>query len=314
MGIKSNVKKIIKAFPGIKGITLRYRDLKLSIQENTALLNTILEREQALSEMIVKTQDTILRSIANKEWSEILHGELTNERIAVYTVIIGDYDSLRQPKVKDLNCDYYCLTDNPELKSDFWNIIQINRNDYAEKCYGDNTRINRYLKLHPHEIFSKYKYTLYLDSNIYIDQSIIVFLYLYWTGKDLLVYKHPERICLYHEADFCKAVGKDDINTIDRQIERYKREGFPKDYGLTMGSVLFRRNSQEMIEFDEAWWSEIENGSKRDQLSFMYVCWKKKFSFDICPNNIFNDDIFGYSLHKNMQTDASNKIKYNRNY
>ena len=30
----------------------------------------------------------------------------------------------------------------------------------------------------------------------------------------------------------------------------------------------------------ETWWEEVLNGSKRDQLSFNYSCWKNDFVYD----------------------------------
>ena len=41
-------------------------------------------------------------------------------RPIVYTSIYGDYDNLKdQP---DIGADYICFTDNPDLKSDCWEI------------------------------------------------------------------------------------------------------------------------------------------------------------------------------------------------
>ena len=44
----------------------------------------------------------------------------------IYTYIIGGYDSVKEPKVVTPGWDYICVTDNPNLKSEVWNIVNIN--------------------------------------------------------------------------------------------------------------------------------------------------------------------------------------------
>ena len=47
----------------------------------------------------------------------------------IYTFIVGDYDNLKEPKIYTPDWDYICVTDNPNLKSDIWQIIQIDEVD-----------------------------------------------------------------------------------------------------------------------------------------------------------------------------------------
>ena len=49
-----------------------------------------------------------------------------------------------------------------------------------------------------------------------------------------------------------------------------------------MSNVLVREhNNNEVIRLMVEWWNELEKGSRRDQLSFNYVCWKKRYVYDI---------------------------------
>ena len=59
-----------------------------------------------------------------------------------------------------------------------------------------------------------------------------------------------------------------------KQVERYKIEGYPENLGLSECTVILRRHTNQIKEFNEAWWEEIKNGSRRDQLSFDYVARK----------------------------------------
>ena len=45
--------------------------------------------------------------------------------------------------------------------------------------------------------------------------------------------------------------------------------------------VIFRQNNdKEVIRIMEDWWYMVNNYSKRDQLSLMYVFWQNKFKYE----------------------------------
>ena len=51
------------------------------------------------------------------------------EKYAVVTFLFNRYDLLREPLIIDENADYYCLTDDKELKSKNWKCIYISEFD-----------------------------------------------------------------------------------------------------------------------------------------------------------------------------------------
>ena len=87
----------------------------------------------------------------------------------------------------------------------------------------------------------------------------------------------------------------DEVALADKQMNRYKSEGFPVNYGLVQTNVMIRRhNDQYSKDLMEKWWSELKDYSHRDQLSFNYALWKtgsKKFKYLIkttCNSKTFN--------------------------
>lgn len=73
-------------------------------------------------------------------------------------------------------------------------------------------------------------------------------------------------------------------------MQRYLKEKFTFQMGLIETQVLMRdHNDKEVIRLMNYWWKEIETGSKRDQLSFMFSLWKTG-----CP--------FTYLLEKGFST------------
>ena len=65
--------------------------------------------------------------------------DIKNNKIAIYTAFTGDYDTLKEPEVIDENCDYICFTDNPNLESDTWKIIQMD-----ESTLDNNRKAKQY--------------------------------------------------------------------------------------------------------------------------------------------------------------------------
>ena len=87
----------------------------------------------------------------------------------------------------------------------------------------------------------------------------------------------PIRKCIYDEERVVLAMKKDVKENTNPQINRYKKEGFPKNYGLLQSNILIRRhNSPDCIKLMEDWFEELKNGSHRDQLSFNYILWKNQ--------------------------------------
>ena len=89
-------------------------------------------------------------------------------------------------------------------------------------------------------------------------------------------------------------MGKDKIDRTRPQIDRYRKEGFPENYGLLQSNILLRKhNEQDCIKLMEEWFNELKNGSHRDQLSFNYAAWKHQdvkivyLDKNICKSNYF---------------------------
>jgi len=70
--------------------------------------------------------------------------EFEKSRLVIYTAIIGNYDTLKDPEYIDENCDYVCFTDNRELKSDIWQIrlIKDTGETVRKPLRGDNRILN----------------------------------------------------------------------------------------------------------------------------------------------------------------------------
>ncbi len=196
-----------------------------------------------------------------------------SEKLVIYTVLFGNYDDLKEPLYVTPNCDYYILT-NQEVKTDsVWKKFPIEK--LEEKTRGfSNLEKARYFKLHPHLLFPEYKYSMFIDANLQMVTDMRpVFKQL--ENNFIAIHNQPGRDCVYQEATEIIVIGKADKAPVIEQMKAYKKEGFPKHYGLFRTCVVVREhNNEQCIKLMELWWKEINAFTKRDQLSFTYALWK----------------------------------------
>ncbi len=222
------------------------------------------------------------------------------KKVVAYTAIINpkepfgitdNIDSLRM-KSSNLKVDCICFTNNPEMESTpDCKIIHVPSGD-------DACRVAKEIKFFPHRFLPE-EY----DASIWIDGKMNAMKRLDKISKELLstgvffAKKHDKRKCVYTEAAKAAADNKDNPEVISRQVEKYKKEGYPENNGLIASGIIFRKHKDEhLIECQEAWWQEVTNHSRRDQISFPYAAWKTNFSYDLIPHKYSGDNWLPYFL------------------
>lgn len=237
----------------------------------------------------------------------------------IYTAIFGDNHYLHNPEIVSSNYDYICITDSDQYTSDIWEIKKVT------PLYSHGGLNNRKYKVLPHRFFDNYDISVYIDGDLKITSDLNNLVEKY-TQYPLSVLDHSlcgvnttgnlnSRNCIYDEANFIKWLGdnhprkhyKDNIDTIFSQMDRYKIEEYPTKNGLARTSVIIRNhNNPLVIKVMEDWWLELKYWSKRDQLSFPYVCWKNNFKYTFIPEDIdFNP---WFKLMKKWRTERNKKI------
>ena len=138
---------------------------------------------------------------------------------------------------------------------------------------------NRCLKINAYKYLpNHYNFSIYIDGNvIIINDTNLLLNKLKKKYKDInfFVPIHPDRDCIYDEARAVLKHRKDRPKYVKPQIRMIKKDGFPEHYGLSENNILIRNHKDpNIIQFMEKWWNIIKKGSKRDQLSFLYIAWK----------------------------------------
>lgn len=216
-------------------------------------------------------------------------------RIVVYTCITGGYDNIIEPTVVTPGVDYICFTDDPTLKSKTWKFRPI-----PEELSGlSKVKQQRGVKILAHRYLPDYDISVWVDGAVQVRGNIKEYLKsLDFNKYCVFIPEHPARKCIYAEKDACIRAQKikgDGIPLAEKQMKRYKEEGFPANYGLVQTNVMMRRhNDPYSKELMGKWWEELKDYSHRDQLSFNYALWRigeggfKYLIKTTCNSKVFN--------------------------
>jgi hypothetical protein len=203
--------------------------------------------------------------------------------LAVYTAIFGGRDRYREPPPSDYDC--HVFSDGPL------------RTSHATVHVGakakNHRRASRRMKILPHE-FLDHDYTLWIDGSLRLLKAPPIALL---DDVDIALFRHHVRQCIYAEAEVCARLRLDDPAVIRAQVERYRAERCPSNAGLVAGGFLFRRMTETMRAFDEAWWAEYERGCCRDQVSFGYVAWKMGLKIRYIPGSVISNPYTTFMGH-----------------
>lgn len=221
-------------------------------------------------------------------------------KIVFYTAVFGEYDNLLLPELIDNNVDYVCFTDKPRNNYGVW---QMRTSPYYN---SDPTRIARFIKTHPHQMFPGYDFAIWMDANIIFRGDIQKYIELInIENTNLGLIPHPHRDCFYQEADACKLRRKDDVSVINIQVEFYRRNGLRDFTGMfETGFMIIRLTDETLLMMFKTWWQHIEKFSRRDQLSLPWSLnmYKIKVSH-LLPKGVSvrDDNDFIYYTHQLCQ-------------
>lgn len=222
-----------------------------------------------------------------------------------YTCITDDYDDLSQIKGYSYinpEWDYVCFTDNESyIRQKRYGIWEIRPLQFSDL---DNARNNRYHKILVHKVFPEYEQSVYIDGNINI-RTPYLFEQIQLKDSTLIQPIQCCGYCLYKDIDW--AMKREcDTEALKKQLEIFRRDGFPENYGLFENNLIYRRHHDPIIvDIMEKWWKWVCDYCRRDQSSLMYELWKH----GIAPteNNTINNtrvDVYNFCAFSHAKEHA----------
>jgi len=206
----------------------------------------------------------------------------------VYSAIYGDYD---KPKAQPLKEKPILFTDTSE--STDWEVRKVFREEEHPRMKA------KYFKCNSH--------ILDCDVSIWIDGSATIKAanFKQWCieqlgDSDIALFKHPERDCIYDEANFCHNMPKYRDLPVLLQVMEYMRMKYPRKNGLWACGLLIRRHNQKVKEFNRLWWRHNKKYTYQDQLSFPVCAREVGLNVKTIDLNLWDNEVIDFnSPHKN---------------
>ncbi len=222
-------------------------------------------------------------------------------RLAVYTVLVGQKESLNDPlqiikdkSETDLEIDYFCFTDNLQWESNTWQLCNFSHPLIpAEKS-------SRLPKACPDKYFPDYDYSLYIDNTVVFKRMPM----LADINESIFKgFRHPWRTSPVDEADIVVKSGLDEAETVASQMKYYeKQRSISNMQHLTAGTVLLRKHHESKVKkFGALWWEQILMFSKRDQLSLDLCAQEAGCPVEYFDGDKLNNDLFLWPVVPNGQ-------------
>jgi hypothetical protein len=209
-------------------------------------------------------------------------------KIIVFSCNFGNYDRVFNPKKKEEGVRYILFTD--KLNNCFgWEQKIIN----YKTIDGDPQRAARFIKTHPEKYLPKHEINIWADScyQLLIENIKSFCLKNLPKDTDISLFKHPKRICLFEELNVCRRLNLDRKELFDEQKLKYVRDKIKTNSGLYHTALILRKSNFRTNRFNDLWWEEISQFSKRDQISFSYLLQRLKINLRVISSE-FGDKLY----------------------
>lgn len=227
------------------------------------------------------------------------------QSFCVYMTMIGKYEQLNdQPVASRSDIPFVCLTDDPDLKSDTWQIRLV------LPTFGmDPIRSQRDLKLRPHVHLPDFEGSLYIDNTVILKETPETIVDRYWSGSGFSVAFHSFRETVLDEFIEVSRLGLDDQSRIYEQLNHYQIECpevlLEKPF---WGGILLRDHTDPAVRrMLEIWNAHVQRYARRDQLSMNYAFRKAELEPEVMHIDNYNSWFHGRALNNNR--DLANDIR-----
>jgi hypothetical protein len=195
-------------------------------------------------------------------------------RLALYTCVLGGYDRVFEPVLRDTEVDFFIVTDDAGLSVPGWRTIVVDPSQF-----GNCRAANRHFKFLGHAQFADYDASIYIDGNIRVLGQVSLLAKEFLASRAALgVYCHPTRNSVAQEIVECVRRGQvPDAESAFAELEDFKDMGFPDAAGLIEAGVLLKNHRHDgLVPAMRLWWQLFEKYRSRDQFSLPFVIWKQE--------------------------------------
>ena len=256
----------IERFIGILGLENNFKTLCITTDVAYNLTNYWNCRRCGLLP-VLNNRDAPVTRVKQSPRADVLQGL----KIAVFTAVIGQFDTLVIPPVIEEGVDYYCFTDKPVAPPYPY------KNKITPYLDPNPRKTARFVKTHPHYLLRDYDIAIWVDANVVATNGLLEYAAMVVAADaDVGVIRHPVRTSYIKEANECIRIGADDADIINEQIKFYKQANIPNDNLVETNVFISRPKNRAVPELFTLWWREINNRSIRDQISFGFSAFQSE--------------------------------------
>ncbi len=194
------------------------------------------------------------------------------KKFLVLTSITNGKDDLEDPKVVFDNCDYIAFVDKTYDNINVWEQRKIF--NFSTVDSYQNRRNAKPYKILSSIMFPQYEYIIWHDGNHNLKINPQEIIEKYGEENDILLFKHPDRTCVYQEINACAQWRLDHLENLNAVYGFFKSVNVPENYGLYELSSFIIKTTHVVKELQLMWWEVITRFSSRDQISLPYCLWK----------------------------------------
>lgn len=202
-------------------------------------------------------------------------------KLVIYTALFADPDLPLEDvgrfypfEHEKGDIEYIAFTNREDLKSDFWNVRIMDKQDAMSW-----RMMSRYLKWNPTKInLPEHTHSLWMDSQCYFKYEPKAIVEHYLKDKyHTAIHHHTDLQSVYVEGMVTSYVYLNDKpSRVNKQLEGYFDEGMPYQYDHFETGILIRKNCKEAISLSDSVYRELESKSIRDQICTPFVVWKAR--------------------------------------
>ena len=226
--------------------------------------------------------------------------------IALYTVITGSYDAVKQPLVEMPGVDCYLFTNNPTIQeAGVWKVVKIPSEVWQGRSERENNiLLSRKVKMLPHVYLPQgYDLSIYIDADMLIKRPLTELLDALYKETLFAACRHSYCASVRQEINDLINKGMVNMHQVEQQWQRYVEWGYKDTDGISENGLLIRRhNDERVIQLMELWWKEYQQGCLRDQVSLMPCIHRLGFMlhFQFIEENIRQNVYVDVMRHKEI--------------
>lgn len=123
------------------------------------------------------------------------------------------------------------------------------------------------------------KFSLFVSGSTFVDIEEIL-ANISYQKYDLIVFKSLKTNCIYKDALITRKIYWDISEIIDKQIQDYKNDGYPKNNELLETDVIFRSKIETVNLMNDLWLKETQKyKGTPDVYGFNYAVFKSKIKY-----------------------------------